>query len=171
MLGRSRTSKNGRRSNHWPQNTKKVVNPRPAHLGASLGFITFVGFPKIGSQIQASLLWELVMPPVNGQPLPVPHVRHEHPQSPSAASVSGGRYLGPPESPTVLSGHCRIGSDSPGSTEGRSIGSLGSGKGYTTFWVTLPLGLTQPQGYRPSPSSMSTNMKQCMYCTCYFLSR
>ena len=50
VLGRSRPSKNGRRSDRWPQNVGKVKNPRPEHLGASPSINTFVGFPLLRSQ-------------------------------------------------------------------------------------------------------------------------
>ena len=59
MLGKSRMWKNRRRSDRRPQNTRRVEIPRSAHLGASLGFNTFVGFPRISSQN-----WP-VIPPLN----------------------------------------------------------------------------------------------------------
>ena len=50
MLRRYIPSKNGRRSDRWPQKTKKLAKPRPAPLRASPGPSTFDRFTWLGLQ-------------------------------------------------------------------------------------------------------------------------
>ena len=64
VIGKSRPSKNGRQSDWWPQNTENAKNPRPATLGASPGFDTFVGFLRLGSQKNPAI------PPLNKAIIP-----------------------------------------------------------------------------------------------------
>ena len=50
VLGRSRPPKNGRRSDHQPQNTGNIQKMRPAPLGASAGFDALVEIHQIISK-------------------------------------------------------------------------------------------------------------------------